>query len=121
MKLFVYGSLKPGGWSHHLLEGKVEEDPLEGTIRGSLYDAGAFPALKMDDEGEVHGLIYNIKEKEHTSLMRRLDSLEGYPRLYDRAEVPVLTDNDVEYAIVYFGKQESLFDGPRIDSGIWEV
>jgi len=120
MKLFVYGSLKPGGWSSHLLDGGVEDDPQEGSIRGSLYDNGSYPALKLDDVDNVYGLLYELKMPA-TDLMRRLDHLEGYPSLFDRTEVPVAVGNCVEFALVYFGNEESLFNAPRIESGVWAV
>ncbi len=120
MKLFVYGSLKPGGWSHHILENQVEDDSVFGHVKGSLYDAGSFPALKLDDLGLVHGLVYELKMPA-TALMARLDMLEGFPHLFDRTEVVFVAGDLTDVALVYFGKNESLFDGRRIDSGIWEV
>ena len=120
MKLFVYGSLKPGGWSHHLLEDGVEENPQEVYIRGSIYEAGNFPALKLDDQGNVYGLMYELIMPA-TDLMRRLDQLEGYPHLFDRTEVTCYDRHGSESALVYFGKQKFLFEGPRVDDGIWKV
>jgi len=120
MKLFVYGSLKPGGWSHYILENKVEGDPISGSVRGSLYDAGNFPALRVDDLGNVHGYVYELIMPA-TVLMARLDVLEGFPDLFDRTEMPIAIGDDIAWSLVYFGKNESLFDGKRINSGIWEV
>ncbi len=120
MKLFVYGSLKPGGWSHHLLEGNTIGDPIAATVRGSLYDAGSFPALRDDDLGVVHGLVYELKMPA-TDLMHRLDQLEGFPHLFDRTDMPITIGNSIEFCLVYFGNTEHLFSGKRIDSGIWEV
>ena len=96
MKLFVYGSLKPGGWSHHLLEGKVEDNLQEGTVRGSLYNAGSFPALKVDDGGNVHGYVYELIMPA-TVLMARLDVLEGFPDLFDRTEMPIAIGDDIAW------------------------
>ncbi len=121
MKLFVYGSLKPGGWSHHLLDDKVAGDPIPGSVRGSLYDAGSFPALRDDDGGNVHGFVYELIMPA-TVLMARLDILEGYPNLFDRTEMPIAIGDDIAWAVVYFGKDKSLFNEERrIDSGVWEV
>ena len=122
MKLFVYGSLKPGGWSHHLLEGSVQ-NPREGTIRGRLYNAGSFPALRLNDtNNKVYGVVYDVNEAAKVALMQRLDILEGYPTLFDRTDdLHVRIGDVVEIATVYFGKDESLFSYPVIKSGIWEV
>jgi gamma-glutamylcyclotransferase (GGCT)/AIG2-like uncharacterized protein YtfP len=121
MKIFVYGSLKPGGWSHHLLEGRVEEDPVQGSVRGSLYNAGNFPALKIDYKSEVQGFLYTVKEGEYVTLLRTLDRLEGYPNLFGRCQMGVRVGNCVEFASVYYGIDEYLFKGERIESGIWDV
>ncbi len=122
MKLFVYGSLKPGGWSHHLIEDVVVSEGVQGTVTGSIYDVGNFPALKRDDKGVVHGLLYEVKDDEKQALLVRLDRLEGYPGLFDRGYVAVTTGKCVEHALLYFGADQSMFDEEqRIESGFWDV
>ncbi len=121
MKIFVYGSLKPGGWSHHLIQNAIGEGTA-GSVEGSLYDAGNFPALKPDKKGIVHGIMYEINLGEVEEIMVRLDRLEGYPNLFGRMQMPVSMGNCTEYALVYYGIDEHLFsEDHRIASGHWDV
>ncbi len=126
MKLFVYGSLKPGGWSSHLLEPSVD-NPRDATITGYLFDCGGYPALQLhdplsEDAGmTIHGIIYDVIDGKEESLLARLDYLEGYPVLFNRTELPVIVDGGAEIATLYFGVKESLFSGDIVEDGIWNV
>ena len=57
----------------------------------------------------VHGALYEIT-KEH---LRSLDRFEGYPRLYIRKTVPVITDDGREMqAVVYQMTDRSQYSRP---------
>jgi gamma-glutamylcyclotransferase (GGCT)/AIG2-like uncharacterized protein YtfP len=125
MKLFVYGSLKPGGWSHYLLENEVS-NPEDGWIVGAeIYDVGSFPALNLESalgtDKTVFGIVYDINRGSEERLFRQLDSLEGYPRLFDRDDIMVETNSGPVKAVVYFGKATHLFDNPVVESGVWDA
>lgn len=123
MKVFVYGSLKPGGWAHYNLNDMTVGEPEGGLVEGALYDInGSWPALKIDEPGQTVGLVYEIKEDEEEELMRRLDQLEGYPNLFDRKLMPIRVGNRLVEATVYFGVMPGLFDkATPINSGVWSV
>jgi len=122
MKLFVYGSLKPGGWAAHLLEDDVE-NPQEGTTKGTLHNCGSYPALDIFNvENNTTGLVYDVKVGREDELLVRLDALEGYPRLFDRTDTNVsLMDGEEVTALVYFGYDTRLFDSPIVEGGVWSA
>lgn len=75
-KVFVYGTLKPGGhyWPQ-FCEGKVSE-VLPAKIKGELYDLHVgYPGLKLRGENWVLGYVLTFP-KEADFL--HLDVLEGY-------------------------------------------
>ena len=89
-RLFVYGSLQPGGANGHVLA------PLKGqwepaVIRGNLVEAGwgasmGYPALVLDESGdEVHGHV--LASSQLTAKWADLDEFEGDG--YERVVAPV--------------------------------
>ena len=122
-RIFVYGSLKPGGWAHNRIQDKVE-NPKPGAIRGDLFNVNnKFPALKLGSDKLVQGILYDVSYKTNwEELLHNLDSLEGYPYLYDRKIVPVEIGPDMfQPGLVYFGVNPKLFEGELIASGEWIV
>lgn len=81
-KVFVYGSLKQGGWLHgHLAQSKfVKEDVLDG-FRMEAF--GAFPVAIPCSESKISGEVYEID----STTLSGLDWAEGYPHFYDRKQV----------------------------------
>jgi gamma-glutamylcyclotransferase (GGCT)/AIG2-like uncharacterized protein YtfP len=123
--LFVYGSLKPGGWSHHLLEGRVS-NPRDGMVRGTMFGVGSFPAIRLDDENWVYGIVYTINNDTRHDLFGDLDRLEGVDSgLYARVPMPVLEYKPelvLTKAIVYYGVNPTLFnEEEKLEFGVWEV
>jgi gamma-glutamylcyclotransferase (GGCT)/AIG2-like uncharacterized protein YtfP len=76
IKVFVYGTLKPGGhyWPQ-FCEGKVlTQTPAK--IHGELYDLHVgYPGLILRGEAWVLGYLLEFSEEAH---LDRLDELEGY-------------------------------------------
>jgi gamma-glutamylcyclotransferase (GGCT)/AIG2-like uncharacterized protein YtfP len=79
-QLFVYGTLRKGGISHHLLNGA--EVLKEGIwLHGfSIYSAGWYPLAVRDSAGKIVGDIVALPE----ALWPALDAYEGegYDRVY---------------------------------------
>jgi gamma-glutamylcyclotransferase (GGCT)/AIG2-like uncharacterized protein YtfP len=124
MRLFVYGSLKPGGWAERLLKDRVE-NPRPASANGFLFDCGRFPALKPEprlgeDGYPVRGVLYDVIEGMETVLVMELDVLEAYPDLFDRIELDILCEGKIVSALTYIGKDENLFNNPIIP-GPWQV
>ena len=102
-RLFVYGSLQPGGPNAHVLAG-IEGDWEPAVVKGKLIDAGwgaglGYPGLVIDEHGDdVHGQV--LASSRLSSRWADLDELEGdeYERIV--ASVALRSGKEVE-AYVY--------------------
>lgn len=73
----VYGTLRRGGPANGLLRG-CKYLGLD-RVPGSLYDMGAFPALRLDREGNKKGVLVDLYEvPEGQGIIIRVDKYEGY-------------------------------------------
>ena len=100
LKVFVYGTLKPGGhyWPE-FCEGQLADDPVAAKIRGSLYDLHVgYPGLILDDRAWVYGFVLKMSS---AAAFSRLDYLEGYApgrpesqNEYNRLKVPSFNLSD---------------------------
>lgn len=111
MKLFVYGTLKTGGrfWASALAPQVGVPDKVAGF---ELYDLGPFPAVvRGAQKAVVHGEVFLIDEPT----LVNLDRIEGYPGLYDRAEV---TTAGGHAAWVYFMRARPR-SAQRLADGVW--
>lgn len=106
-KLFVYGSLQPGGANAHVLE------PYGGSwrpasVKGHLQQRGwgaelGYPGLFLDENGpRVSG--YLLTSPKIDSAWRDLDAFEGaeYARVSAAVE---LDEGDTVFAFVYVLKE----------------
>ncbi|MGY8767991.1 MAG: gamma-glutamylcyclotransferase family protein [Pirellulales bacterium] len=98
---FVYGTLKRG-------ESREKQWPyaplkiLPAVTTGTLYDLGSYPALIAVGENQIQGELWFIAEEHLAETQFQLDSIEGYPTLYDRIRQTCITLNGEEYqAIMY--------------------
>jgi gamma-glutamylcyclotransferase (GGCT)/AIG2-like uncharacterized protein YtfP len=92
-----------------------------GSITGSLFDLGIYPAAIPAPEGVVWGEVYEMVEPE--AVLHALDDIEGYrpddpdKSLYSRDRAGVrMPDGGLEQAWVYF-YNAPLGRAPRIPSG----
>ena len=89
-KLFVYGTLQPGGPNEHVLA-DLGGEWQPGVLRGRLFEAGwgagmGYPALVLDEDGdEVQGQVLHASGL--TSKWAELDEFEGEE--YERVEASV--------------------------------
>ena len=117
LRVFVYGSLMRGLKFSHLMNGAE----LQGTAftQGAydLFDLGPYPAASPGGERALCGELYEID----TTILRRLDELEGHPELYRRALRPVSDGSPAWlYEIVRGpGVGERLHQAPRVTGGDW--
>lgn len=78
--VFVYGTLmnhrqrwaqlKP--WSSGAVQG--------GSVNGNLYDLGAYPGLRLDEQGTVHGELHRCDDL--AGALEELDHIEGHDALH---------------------------------------
>ena len=92
-----------------------------GSIQGSLFDLGLYPAAVPAPDGDIWGEVYEMAEPE--AVLSALDDIEGYRHddpdrsLYRRQEADVaLPDGGRAPAWVYF-YNAPLGHAPRIVSG----
>lgn len=112
--LFVYGTLRGGAAGAHLLRGC--DRITVGKVHGSLYDLGDYPALVLDDAGEVEGEVWRC---EGAAVLRALDDYEGVGEgLFRRVRVEV--EGLVCWTYVAGPLLESrLTPSRRVSSGRW--
>ncbi len=123
LKVFVYGTLKVGGRFAKRFD-SVRTSTKKGIIKGTLYDLGSFPGVKLGADTEVIGEVHtytNAKEVEAS-----LDRIEGFFKedhphnLYNKRLVQVTTDDGIETCLMYeFAKDAKKFT--KIEEGIWQV
>ena len=111
-RLFVYGTLIPGGPNEHLLheiDGSWQDATMTGTLRAEGWGATmGYPAIVLGEDGdEVEGFLFSSDRlSDHWS---RLDQFEG--EAYERVlTVARLKDDSTVDAHVYVLKRE-LADG----------
>lgn len=102
-RLFTYGSLQPGGPNEHVLD-DIDGEWQPAAVTGCLVETGwaaaiGYPALRLDDAGEVvPGFVFTSTELANH--WGRLDDFEGseYRRVVADVE---LDDGRVVPAYIY--------------------
>jgi len=97
VQIIVYGTLMTGERNHRFCRNAVSIRPC--TIQGTLYDTcWGFPAFVPGENGTVKAELIELPIADWPAM----DQLEGYPRLYDRRQVPAtLADGGTVEAWVY--------------------
>lgn len=131
-RIFVYGTLKPGGYYYNRICLRRVPRETPATARGLLFDLPAFgyPAATEGD-GTIHGYLLEFNED---ALMADIDRLEGYSPKADPAECEYLRkavtvglragnhdDPVAAPAEMYFMNRERIaaLGGVRVESGDW--
>jgi gamma-glutamylaminecyclotransferase len=83
-RLFVYGTLRLGESNHRLLARSRLLGLYTTPACYTMYDLGGYPGVLPEGSTAVAGEVYRIIP----ALMRDLDRLEDYPRLYGRRQIP---------------------------------
>jgi len=110
--LFVYGTLRRGERSHHLLADAAWIGAARTPPGYALAVMGWYPALVAGGDTAVTGELYRIPD----ALWAALDDYEGCPGLYRR--VPLLLD-DGRAAQTYLLPAEAAVGRPRLAHGDW--
>ena len=102
-RLFVYGSLQPGGSNEHELDG-IQGEWQRAVVRGKLFESGwgaglGYPGLVLDPEGgEVPGWV--LTSEDLAGRWEALDAFEGEDYRRVQAKVTV-EDGETVSAFVY--------------------
>lgn len=127
LHVFVYGTLKPGGYFYpHYCEGKVVAN-VEAIALGILYDLPmGYPAL-TPGENWVYGYVLSFAD---FGVLAALDELEGYDpngspqeNEYERSPTAVYTlDHDplgTVWAYWMTAEKAEQLGGTRLAHGRW--
>ena len=103
--VFVYGTLM----SHHQRWAQLKPWSSgalqDGSVTGRLYDLGAYPGLRLDEQGLVHGELHRCDDL--AGALAELDVIEGHNAfdpsegLYIRTPVLVRTASGSVWAWTY--------------------
>ena len=121
--VFVYGTLRQGESRSSIMDEASEGLMEPASVRGTLYDHGAYPGLRAEGEGNVVGEFYRCKNI--TDTLRRLDEIEGFSSyddhegLYHRAVLKVKTKEGERWAWTYITNLSTSGEN-IIESGDWK-
>lgn len=104
--LFVYGTLKRGGYNSYLLKKAKFLGEGETLDKFAMYvnGSGSVPfVIKNEKVSTIKGELYEVDKKT----LKEVDSLEGHPFFYKREKVQVrLKDSgEVVEAWMYFWRK----------------
>ncbi len=134
-RVFVYGTLKPGGFYHERFCGPFRFEAEPAYIGGRLFDFPhlGYPGAIEDAESGIKGVLLRFRHTEK-AVLEKLDFLEGYnpdgppeKNEYYRKLIPVYTDesdsNAREQAWCYFMTNETVANlgGIAIPDGHWKI
>ncbi len=128
MKVFVYGTLKPGGKYYHLYcAGKTIKEEKCWTY-GNIYSLSlGYPAMTKGN-GKVHGYLLTFPDAK---ALVNLDKLEGYQENrqrelndYQREKITIYDydNNPIKDVWTYFMDKDKIdyFQGVLVASGNWK-
>jgi gamma-glutamylcyclotransferase (GGCT)/AIG2-like uncharacterized protein YtfP len=120
-KVFVYGTLKPGGRYHHIAQGAgaftSQKAYLENFVLYHLEPEG-YPAI-IPGHGTVYGYVFDYEAIQEALLMLdKLEAIHDNPPEYTREQVVVQPQNELVWVYVY-SKLERLKTAQLVESGDW--
>jgi gamma-glutamylcyclotransferase (GGCT)/AIG2-like uncharacterized protein YtfP len=123
-KVFVYGTLKEGGYFARMFNG-VRINSRKASTGGKMFSVhGRFPTVNFNMPGTVIGEIHEYSHPEE--VIAEMDRIEGYSgknsasNLYNRIKINVDVDGVVEEAIAY-QYNGAVDDFDEITSGEWDI
>lgn len=119
--VFVYGTLMEGEQRWPQLH-PWSSGAQRGTVTGALYHLGAYPGMRLDEDGTVHGELHRCDDMANA--LAALDRIEGcddenpLAGLYLRLPVSVQVEGGVVWAWTYVINQLPP-NAKRIEDGRW--
>jgi gamma-glutamylcyclotransferase (GGCT)/AIG2-like uncharacterized protein YtfP len=111
-KIFVYGTLKPGGRNYHLAKGVTEAEPVYLENYTLLhFDPEGYPAM-VPGEGRVYGVVLTFEDIE--AALPALDALERChlsPPEYERVLVNIQPRGEEVWTYVYINQTRLAAEG----------
>ena len=116
-RVFVYGTLLVGEQNHHIAAPYIRHIQ-PGKVKGRLYHVGMYPALVVEEEGEVIGEWFTVTEEG----LKAMDEFEEYEEGGQNNEYERAWVKDIEQPIegyVYIYPKDKVANLPVIPSGSW--
>jgi gamma-glutamylaminecyclotransferase len=105
--LFVYGTLKRGGRSHHLLADQEFLREAHTLPLYRLYDCADHPCLVRDERGvAIQGEVWRVSK----AALLRVDEYEEVPRLFRREAIALAEWTEPVLGYLYQGSLAGLED-----------
>lgn len=132
-RVFVYGTLKPGGFYHDRFCGPFKFEAVEAYTLGKLFDFPqlGYPGALEDEDSSIKGILLRFYAPE-PAVLKKLDFLEGYNPLqapekneYYRKQMPIFetatSSEPKEFAWCYYmdPRTISTLGGIHIPDGFW--
>tara|TARA_B100000886_G_scaffold102602_1_gene68165 strand:- start:503 stop:895 length:393 start_codon:yes stop_codon:yes gene_type:complete len=129
MRVFVYGTVMPGGKYYDYIFSDNLPSFLEAKVRGKLYDLNVgYPGLLLGGENWVFGFLLSFEDE---NILKKLDMFEGFDETnsqatneYDRTITSVfdLEEDFLGQAWVYSMNENQLsrFNYSVLESGVWK-
>ncbi len=111
LRVFVYGTLKPGGFYWARFAGERVREVVPAMMRGALYDLvpHGYPAMVEDGPaGWARGCVLDFHDAVAREALQGLDDLEGYAPTRDPAQNDYQRVQREAFAIGEHGPGESL-------------
>ena len=108
--VFVYGSLKKGGF---LYKGR-EKGLKNATITSDLFDLGAYPAIDIGGKGVVHGELHLIDQWTLQDMIQ----MEG--RCYNLLDITTREGIPCKVFAWDFTMGD-LTNAPKVETGFWDA
>ena len=107
----AYGTLRPGFGNNRLLSGSNHIGTGK-TAEKYKMTANGIPFVKKNKK--IHNVVVDLFEVDNNTL-EKLDALEGHPEWYCREQIPVILNDAVVTAWLYFNNDYNHL--PVIESG----
>ncbi len=108
MLYFFYGTLTSKERLQLVMDGHCFQDVGKGTVKGTLFDIGAYPGLVLQGDTSIQGVIVETDD----GAVAQLDEYEAVTEgLYERRRVAVERDGGgslVAWTYVYLGSTDGL-------------
>ncbi len=121
-KLFVYGTLKEGGYYAERFNGQRNNLGDAIISDAEMFDLGNFPGVVLKRNGVVHGELHEYQ----SSAFKELNKIEGYNpvgnnNLYDLQEVDVKLINGKTHKAFIYTFLRSIKNRKKVSSGFWLI
>ena len=115
--IFVYGTLMSSFNTNESFRLRNETKFIgNATVKGSLYDAGSYPALVFDSKEKVYGELYEIINPD---TLEWLDKYEEVPVLYVRRKIKAKC-NDEKYECNVYEYAGHVYKFEKIEGGSYK-